>query len=202
MPGMNARALATLAAALLAPAAVALLRLFPPLSLSDAGAPSWLGPTVTGLAALAVGFAAALAVAAGLRRSTLAPLIEAAGLGALAAGLAAGMIHALGEPASFPNGGLPIAAVVAGTGLLVSRLLPAYRLDTRARRLALVGVAVVIEVTLAVSLFAPVEPAVAPWLAAAAAALAAAACVPGAVPGCRPAGGRVRIAGRHPPRLA
>ena len=88
MPGLNARAVATLAAALLAPAAVAVLRLFPPLSLSETGAPSWLGPTTAGLAALAVGVAAALAVAAGLRRSMLAPLIEAAGLGALATGLA------------------------------------------------------------------------------------------------------------------
>jgi diguanylate cyclase (GGDEF)-like protein len=178
MPGLNARAAATLAVALLAPGAVVVLRLFPPLSLSDPGAPSWLGPTVAGLAALAVGVAAALAVAAGLRRSTLAPLVEAAGLGALAAGLGAGMLHALSDQASFPDGGLPIAPVVAGTGLLVSRLVPEVRLDTRARRMALVGVAVVIEVTLAVSLFAPVEPAVAPWLTAAAAAMAAAACVP------------------------
>ena len=178
MPGLNARAVATLAAALLAPAAVAVLRLFPPLSLSDPGAPSWLGPTVAGLASLAVGVAAALAVAAGLRRSTLAPLVEAAGLGSLAAGLAAGIFHALGDPASFPDGGLPIAAVVAGTGLLVSRLVPEVRLDTRARRMTLVGVAVVIEVALAVALFAPVEPAVAPWLTAAGAAMAAAACVP------------------------
>ncbi|HEY8177036.1 MAG TPA: GGDEF domain-containing protein [Candidatus Limnocylindria bacterium] len=178
MPGLNARAVATLAAALLAPAAVAVLRLFPPLSLSETGAPSWLGPTMAGLAALAVGVAATLAVAAGLRRSMLAPLIEAAGLGALAAGLAAGTVHALTDPASFPNGGLPIAAVVAGAGLLVSRLVPEARLDARARRMTLVGVAVVIEVALAVALFAPVEPAVAPWLTAAGAAMAAAACVP------------------------
>ncbi len=176
--GFNARAMATLAAALLAPAAVAVLRLFPPQSLSDPGAPSWLGPMVAGLAALTVGVAAALAVAAGLRRSMLAPLVEAAGLGALAAGLAAGTFHALTEPASFPDGGLPVSAVVAGTGLLVSRLVPDVRLETRARRLTLVGVAVVIEVALAVALFAPVEPEVAPWLTAAAAAMAAAACVP------------------------
>ena len=132
----------------------------------------------------------------------LAPLIEAAGLGALAAGLAAGIFHALGDPASFPDGGLPIAAVVAGTGLLVSRLVPEVRLDTRARRMALVGVAVVIEVALAVALFAPVEPAVAPWLTAAGAAMAAAACVPWPYLGAGPAGRRVCRAGRHPARLA
>lgn len=178
LPGLNPRAVATLAAALLAPAAVAVLRLFPPLSLTEPGAPSWLGPTVAGLASLSVGVAAALAVAAGLRRSTLAPLVEAAGLGSLAAGLAAGIFHALSTPASFPDGGLPIAALVAGTGLLVSRLVPDVRLNTRARRMTLVGVAVVIEVALAAALFAPVEPAVAPWLTATGAAMAAAACVP------------------------
>jgi diguanylate cyclase (GGDEF)-like protein len=178
MPALNARAFATLAAALLAPAAVAVLRLFPPLSLSEPGAPWWLGSATAGLAALAVGTAAALAVAAGLRRSSLAPLVEAGGLGALAAGLASGMLHALTDPAAFPNGGLPIAAVVGGTGLLVSRLLPEVHLTTRARRTVLVAVAVVIEVSLAVALFAPVDPALAPWLAAAAAAMAAAASVP------------------------
>jgi diguanylate cyclase (GGDEF)-like protein len=178
MPAPDARAVATIAAALLAPAAVAVLRLFPPLSLADSGSPAWLGPVVAALAALAVGTAAALSVAAGLRRSTLAPLVEAAGLGALAAGLASGTLHALTDPATFPNGGLPIAAVVAGTGLLVSRLLSEVALAARTRRLVLVAVAVVIEVSLAVALFAPVDPSIAPWLCAAAAAMAAAACVP------------------------
>ncbi|HEX6473492.1 MAG TPA: GGDEF domain-containing protein [Candidatus Limnocylindria bacterium] len=178
MPALNARAVATIAAALLAPAAVAVLRLFPPLSLAESEAPAWLGPAVAGLAALAVGVAAVLAIAVGLRRSTLAPLIEAAGLGALAAGLLSGTLHALTDPASFPNGGLPIAAVVAGACLLLGRLVPEVVLSTRSRRLVLVAVAVVIEVSLAVALFAPVEPALTPWLAAAAAAMAAAACVP------------------------
>ncbi|HEY7846898.1 MAG TPA: GGDEF domain-containing protein [Candidatus Limnocylindria bacterium] len=178
IPRLSARAVATLAAALLAPAAVGVLRLFPPLSLSDPGAPAWLGPTVAGLAAVALGAAAALGVAAGLARSTLAPLLEAAGLGALAAGLAAGAFHAVGDPASFPNGGLPIAAAVAGSTLLVSRLAPSVTLSADARRLTMVGVAVLIEVTLALALFAPVDPGLAPWLTAAGAAMAAAACVP------------------------
>ncbi|HEX5578454.1 MAG TPA: GGDEF domain-containing protein [Candidatus Limnocylindria bacterium] len=178
MPALDARAVATIAAALLAPAAVAVLRLFPPLSLAGSGAPAWLGPVTAGLAAVAVGTATALAVAAGLRRSALAPLVEAAGLGALAAGLAAGTLRALTEPAAFPNGGLPIAALVAGSGLLVSRLVPEVALTHRARRLVLVAVAVLIEVSLAVALFVPVDPSMAPWLSAAAAATAAAACVP------------------------
>ena len=67
---------------------------------------------MAGLAALAVASPPRWPSAAGLRRSTLAPLVEAAALGSLAAGLAAGAIHALGDPAAFPDGGLPIAAVV------------------------------------------------------------------------------------------
>jgi diguanylate cyclase (GGDEF)-like protein len=176
--GLDPRAVATLAASLLAPAAVAVLRLFPPLSLSDPGAPSWLAPATTGLAAVTLGVAATLAVAAGLRRSLLAPLIEAAGLGALAAGLAAGSFQAMSDPATYPNGGLPIAAVAAGACLLVSRLAPGVALSTNARRLALAGVAVLIELVLALALFAPVDASVAPWLTVAAAAMAAAACVP------------------------
>ena len=117
-PGLTAWAVATFAAALLAPAAVAVLRLFPPLSLADPGAPTWLGPTMASLAALAVAIAAVLA-GAGLRRSTLAPLIEAAALGALAAGLAAGTIHALGDPAAFRMAGCR-SLPWSGAGLLLA----------------------------------------------------------------------------------
>ena len=66
--GVIARAGAALSAALLAPAAVALLRLFPPLALWTPGAPTWIGPLVAGTAALAVG-----AGAAGLRGRRHAP---------------------------------------------------------------------------------------------------------------------------------
>jgi diguanylate cyclase (GGDEF)-like protein len=173
-----ARAGAILIAALLAPATVAVLRLFPPLALWVPGAPGWLGPSFAVFAALAVGGAAALRLADGLRHARLAPMAEAAALSSLAAGLAAGAIHAAAEPTTFPDGGLPIAMLAAGLLLLSARLVPDIHLTHRGRRVALVGVAVAVEGVLAASLFAPVPAAMAPWLSAAAAATAAAASVP------------------------
>ena len=177
--GVIARAGAAIAAALLAPAAVALLRLFPPLSLWTPGAPSWIGPLAAGSAAVAVGAGAACCVAEGMRRAQLVRFIETAALGSLAAGLGGGAFRAAADPAVFPDGGLPLAMVAAGFLLLVARSMPAIELTQRGRRAALVGAAIVVEVVLAASLFTPVSPQVAPWLSAAAAGLAAAASVPG-----------------------
>ncbi|HYN64885.1 MAG TPA: GGDEF domain-containing protein [Candidatus Limnocylindrales bacterium] len=181
--GIMARAGAVLIAALLAPATVAVLRLFPPLALWAPGAPGWLGPSVAVAAGLAVGIGGALRLADGLRRARLVPLIEATALGALAAGLGAGAIHAAAEPASFPDGGLPIAMLATGLLLLGARLTPDVLLTERGRRVALVGVAVAVAVegVLAASLFAPVPASLAPWLSAGSAGLAAAASVPGPV---------------------
>jgi diguanylate cyclase (GGDEF)-like protein len=181
MAGVIARAGAALIAALLAPAAVAVLRLFPPLALWVPDAPQWLGPTVAVAAALAVGMGGSLRLADGLRTARPGPLVEAMALGSLAAGLGAGAIHAASEPATFPNGGLPIAMVAAGALLLLARITPEVQLTDRGRRVALVVVAVVVEAVLAASLFAPVSASLAPWLSAAAAGLAAAASVPGPI---------------------
>jgi diguanylate cyclase (GGDEF)-like protein len=181
MTGVIARAGAALIAALLAPVTVAMLRLFPPLPLWTPGAPGWLGPSVAVSAALAIGTGAALRLAEGLRKARLVPLIEATALGVVAAGLGAGAIHAAGEPASFPDGGLPIAMLASGLLLLVARLMPDVQLTERGRRVALAGVAVIIEGVLGASLFAPVPKELAPWLSAGAAGLAAAASLPGPV---------------------
>jgi diguanylate cyclase (GGDEF)-like protein len=177
--GVISRAGAALAAALLAPAAVALLRLFPPLTLWTPGAPSWIGPLVAGSAAVAVGAGAACCVADGMRRAQLVRFIETAALGSLAAGLGGGAFRAASDPAAFPDGGLPLAMVAAGFLLLLARLVPAIELTERGRRVALVAAAIVVEAVLAASLFTPVSPDLAPWLSAAAAGLAASASVPG-----------------------
>jgi diguanylate cyclase (GGDEF)-like protein len=181
MAGVIARTGTALIAALLAPATVAVLRLFPPLALWVPAAPGWLGPSFAVVAALTVGLGAALRLADGLRHARLAPVAEAAALGSLAAGLAAGAIHAAAEPATFPDGGLPIAMLAAGLLLLAARLMPDLHLTQRGRRVALVGVAIAVEAVLAASLFTPVPASVAPWLSAVAAGLAAAASVPGPV---------------------
>jgi diguanylate cyclase (GGDEF)-like protein len=177
--GVVARAGAALTAALLAPAAVAVLRLFPPLALWTPGAPSWIGPLAAGTAAVAVGAGAAACLADGLRQGRLVRFIEAGALGALAAGLGGGAFRAASEPAAFPDGGLPLAMVATALLLLAARLVPSLDLTARGRRVALVGAAIVVEGVLAATLFSPVSPAVAPWLSAAAAGVAAAASVPG-----------------------
>ena len=174
-----ARAAATLTAALLAPAAVAVLRLFPPLSLADPGAPSWLGIWLAALTALLLGAAATLRLMEAFRTGGGAAMFESASLASLAVGLAAGSFHALGTPAEFPDGGLPVAMVTAGVLLLIPRLLPPFVLTQRGRQVAFVLLAITVEGVLAASLFAPVPESLAPWLTAAAAALAASAAVPG-----------------------
>ncbi|HET6746112.1 MAG TPA: hypothetical protein VFH90_09745, partial [Candidatus Limnocylindria bacterium] len=181
--GVIARAGAALAAALIAPVVVALLRLFPPLALWTPGAPSWIGPLAAATAGVAVGAGAAACVADGMRRGQLVRFVEAAALGTLAAGLGGGAFRAADDPAGFPDGGLPLAMVVTGFLLLLARLIPSIDLTARGRRVALVGAAIVVEGVLAASLFTPVTPAVAPWLSAAAAGMAAAASVPGPMVG-------------------
>jgi diguanylate cyclase (GGDEF)-like protein len=174
-----ARAAATLTAALLAPAAVAVLRLFPPLDVAAPGAPGWLPVLLTVGAAAALGVAAALRLADGLASGRVAPLIECTAVASLAAGLAAGSFHALTEPERFPNGGLPLAMLVCGGLLLIGRLVPPLTLTTIGRRVAMVVIVIGVEGVLAASLFAPIPEDVAPWLSAAAAAAAAAGSVPG-----------------------
>jgi diguanylate cyclase (GGDEF)-like protein len=178
-----ARAGATLTAALLAPAAVALLRLFPPLSLAAPTAPGWLGIWLAAAAALALGVAASLRLADGFRTGGGAAMLESAALGSLGVGLAAGGFHAIGSPQEFPDGGLPLAMAVCGVLLILARALPPFVLTHRGRRVAFVLLALTVESVLAASLFAPVPQGLAPWFAAAAAALGAAAAVPGPVLG-------------------
>lgn len=178
-----ARAGATLAAALLAPAAVAVLRLFPPLSLAEPGSPTWLGVALAAVAALILGVAASLRLSESLRSGSPANMLESAALASLGVGLASGGIHAIGAPEAFPDGGLPLAMTAAGLMLLAARLVPGFVLTSRGRRVGLVGMAIVVEVVLAASLFAPVSEDVQPWVSAAAAALVAAASIPGPLPG-------------------
>jgi diguanylate cyclase (GGDEF)-like protein len=174
-----ARIGATLTAALLAPAAVAVLRLFPPLSVAEPGSPTWLGVGLAAIAALSVGIAASQRLAEALRGGSISVLVESTALASLAVGLAAGSVHAIGTPAEFPDGGLPLAMTATGTLLLAARLVPGYTLTQRGRRVALVVMAVVVEAVLAASLFAPVPAGMAVWLSATAAAMTAAAAIPG-----------------------
>ena len=168
-----------LAAVLLAPLAVAALRLFPPLELAAPTAPSWLASAVAGGAAAALGLATALMVARGLLDGRSTNVADAASLGALAVGLAVAALRAPSALASFPDGGLATAAMASGILLFVARLLPAARLRGWGARIgAGVVVFVAVEAALAGAIFMAAPDGVAPWLYAAAAALVVAAALP------------------------
>jgi diguanylate cyclase (GGDEF)-like protein len=106
-------------------------------------------------------------------------MLESAAFASLAVGLAAGSFHAIGNPGEFPDGGMPLAMAACGVLLLIPRLLPAFVLTPRGRRVSFVLLAITVEAVLAASLFAPVPAGLARWFSALAAALAAAAAVPG-----------------------
>lgn len=171
-----ARAGARLAVDLLAPLAVAVLRLFPPLDPASHAAAAWLPFAAAGLSAGALGLATVVLLVRGLRAGDAAGLADAAGLGALGVGLAVTALRALSEPAGFPAGGLAVASLIAGACLLGARLVPENRLRGRgARAAAAVGVFATIEAALAGAIFLALPGEVGPWLYAGAAALAAAA---------------------------
>jgi diguanylate cyclase (GGDEF)-like protein len=168
-----------LAAVLLAPLAVAALRLFPPLELAAATAPSWLSSGMAGAAAVALGLATALVIARGFLDGRASNLGDAAGLGALAVGLAVAALRAPGLLAGFPDGGLGTAAVAGGLFLFVARLLPAAQLrGWGGRVVAGVVVFLAVEAALAGAIFLAAPAEVGPWLYAAAAALVMAAALP------------------------
>jgi diguanylate cyclase (GGDEF)-like protein len=175
-----ARAGVRLAVVLLAPVAVAVLQLFAPLELSAEGAAAWLSVGVAGIAAAAMGVATAVALVRGLRAGDAARLAGAAGLGALAVGVAVTALRALSTPAAFPNPGLAVAALIGAALLLGGRLLPDAPLRVRgARAASAVVVFAAIEVALWGAIFLDLPEQVGPWLYAGAAALAAAAALLG-----------------------
>lgn len=179
-------ALVALAAAvLLAPVAVAALRLFPPLVPDEHGA-SWLLPLagIVGVVASAVATLALLE--RGLRRGASVEVARAAALAFLAIGLAVATLRAAASPGgglSFPDAGLAPAAIAAGGVLLVAQLARGASLPP-SLPFRLIGTWVVlflaIEAVAAVAVFLPSAGATWwPWLLGLAAALVAASAVPG-----------------------
>jgi diguanylate cyclase (GGDEF)-like protein len=171
-----ARAGVRLAVVLMAPLAVASLRLFAPFELTATGAAAWLPSAAAGLAAAALGLATTVALVRGLRAGDAAGLAGAAGVGALAVGLAVTALRALATPTAFPDPGPAVAVLVGAAFLLGARLLPHPALRGRAARAA-GGIVVfaAIEAALAGAIFLMPTTSVVPWLHAGAATLAAAA---------------------------
>jgi diguanylate cyclase (GGDEF)-like protein len=178
------QAIARLGAALVAPLAVGLLRLFPATAVASSAAAGWLPAALYAAPSALLGLAAALGVADGLRRASAARLLEATAIGAMAAAFAAAALRSLGAATAdgvtgMPDAGLPPAVLLAGAMLLVSRAIPPDAAIRTGRGVNAIGVFVGIEATLAASLLITVPPAAWPWLLGAAAVLAGAAAFPG-----------------------
>lgn len=170
------------AAAALAPAAVALLRLFPPLLPAERGL-GWLLPVIGGAAAVLVTAAMLACLVRGVRRGDATAWLRSAALGGLAAGLAVSALRAI-EPGAgaggFPDGGLAPAAVLAGALLLAAQVGgPSLPIPVARSPMTWVLLFVLIEATLAAAVLLPPAGELWPWLLALAAALVAASAVPG-----------------------
>jgi diguanylate cyclase (GGDEF)-like protein len=178
------QAIARLGAALVAPLAVGLLRLFPATAVASSAAAAWLPAALYAAPSALLGLAAAVGVADGLRRTSAARLLEATAIGAMAAAFAAAALRSVGAAAAdgvtgMPDAGLPPAMLLAGAMLLVSRAIPPDAAIRAGAGVSAIGVFVGIEATLAASLLITVPPAAWPWLLGAAAVLAGAAAFPG-----------------------
>jgi diguanylate cyclase (GGDEF)-like protein len=159
MTAALSRAVGTGLALALPAAAVAALRLFPPLELDPDGASGWLAPAALGLVALC----AAISVV-----PLLGMLVTTGRLAAGAAGLAAVALTAgsaglaLGGPAAsvnLPDSGLALALLVVAAGLAAAAW-AGYRnvADERQRWLGVILALVLAEAALAAALLAPGSP--------------------------------------------
>jgi diguanylate cyclase (GGDEF)-like protein len=171
-----------LVAVALAPAAVVLLRLFPPL-LPDEQGLGWLVPAIGGAAATLVTVAMLACLERGVRRGDGTAWLRSAALGGTAAGLAVSVLRTV-EPgtgaAGFPDGGLAPAAVIAGVLLLAAQLAGRSLPVPGARSpLGWVLLFVVLEGALGAAVLLPRAGDAWPWLLALAAGLTAASAIPG-----------------------
>jgi diguanylate cyclase (GGDEF)-like protein len=147
----------------LPPAALGLLRLFPPLSLQtgDGDLARWVAPVLAGGLGLAGAAATVLALIRAFgSRGRLGELFEAAGLGALTSAAAAAALGGADVSAAFPTPVVGLGLAAAGMALLAAEVTPMVRLGGRGQRLALAALVFAwIEAAPAVGLIgAPLAP--------------------------------------------
>jgi diguanylate cyclase (GGDEF)-like protein len=151
-----ARAVGTGLALVLPAAAVAALRLFPPLELDPAGPTGWLAPAALGLVALCA--AISVVPLLGMLVTTGRLAAGAAGLGgtALTAGTAALALAGPAAASSLPDSGLALALLVVAAGL-AGAAWAGYRNvpDERQRWLGVILALALAEAALAAALLAP-----------------------------------------------
>lgn len=181
----DAAALATgVALAMLAPAGVALLRLFPALVPGEHGL-RWLLPVAGAAAAIAVAAAMLASLERGLRHGSPLDITRATALAVLAVGLGVATLRALGPlppGTAFPDAGLVPATIGAGALLLAAQLAresATVRVGRPNPIATWLVVFLVIEAAAAAAVLLPPAGDLWPWLMGVAAALVAASAVPG-----------------------
>jgi hypothetical protein len=142
----------------LAPVAVGVLLLFPPLDLAASGpdAPSaWLAPASAAIAALAAAAATLGWLVRGLYRQddSLTPMLRAAGFGSLTSGFATIGLMGSGAASSYPHPAAALGLAVGSIPLLVAAVFPGRQLDSRGARIAaVVALALWVEAVPAIGL--------------------------------------------------
>lgn len=169
---------------MLAPAGVALLRLFPALVPGEHGL-AWLLPAAGATTAIAVAAATLVSLERGLRHGSLLDIARATALALLAVGLGVATLRTLGPlPAgtAFPDTGLVPAAIGAGALVLAAQLAresATGRVERPSPIATWLVVFLVIEAAAAAAVLLPAAGGLWPWLMGVAAALVAASAVPG-----------------------
>jgi diguanylate cyclase (GGDEF)-like protein len=156
MTAAMARAVGTGLTLALPAAAVAALRLFPPVELDPAGDSGWLGPAVLGLIALLSAIAVIPLLGTLVTTGRLAAGADGLSATALTAGTAALALAGPAASTSLPDSGLALTLVVVGAGLAAAAWAGSRTIaDERARWLVVLGALLLAESALAAALLAP-----------------------------------------------
>jgi diguanylate cyclase (GGDEF)-like protein len=156
MTAAMARAVGTGLTLALPAAAVAALRLFPPVELDPTGDSGWLGPAALGLIALLSAVAVIPLLGTLVMTGRLAAGADGLSATALTAGTAALALAGPAVSASLPDSGLALTLVVVGAGLAAAAWAGSRTVaDERARWLIVIGALLLAESALAAALLAP-----------------------------------------------
>jgi diguanylate cyclase (GGDEF)-like protein len=156
MTAAMARAVGTGLALALPAAAVAALRLFPPIVLDPGTASGWLAPAALGLVALLSAVSVVPLLGALVTSGRLAAGADGLSATALTAGTAALALAGPAGSTSLPNSGLALTLVVVAVGLAAAAWAgPRVVADERARWLMVIVALVLAETALAAALLAP-----------------------------------------------
>jgi diguanylate cyclase (GGDEF)-like protein len=156
MTAAIARAVSTGLALALPAAAVAALRLFPPLELDPSASSGWLGPAVLGVIAVLAAVSVVPLLGTLVTSGRLAAGADGLSATALTAGAAALALAGPDGSTGLPDSGLALTLVVVGAGLVAAAWAGSRTVaDERTRWLLVIVALVLAETALAAALLAP-----------------------------------------------